>query len=380
MKQVWVIGEKREEMIQMQQLINQNGSLRAVCMLSFEHVKKQLVLLAERKNPHTLHPSLIILDFDKEQEWKSLCVEEIHKQPSLAGVPLLFFVEKSEKQLEKSCYELGAMIVIEKPVSELELMRIERAAWQYDMTRSYEKMLQKQASDLKNAKEIKRLNEQLETRNDLLHQVFGRYFSEGLVEKILENPNGATIGGEKVEATILMSDLRDFTALSENLEPETVTNMLNIYYDEMAKVISKYKGTVIEFLGDGILAVFGAPLYNEKHNENAVLAAIEMQKALISVNEQCRFYEYPELSMGIGIHTGEVFVGNVGSERMMRYNVIGSTVNIASRIQGISESGEVLISSTAAKNLNEKVMLDDGREVSLKGVEKPMTVYRVIFG
>ena len=144
------------------------------------------------------------------------------------------------------------------------------------------------------------------------------------------------------------------------------------------EVIQKYNGTVIEFLGDGILAVFGALLAEENHTESAVAAAIEMQNSMAEVNVYCQSKGYEFLDMGIGIHRGMAFIGNIGSEKVMRYNVIGRVVNECSRIENYSVGNQVLVSDETIRKLNCGVTTGKAIEIKAKGIDKPIPVHEVI--
>ncbi len=377
-KVIWVMGSDRKQMIEAQRQINSSGSMRALCLLSFEALQRAVVTNREEETAGSSTPSLIILDYEMAEKEGFESLSFLKKQRELAGVPLFFIVERRSEELDEECYAKGAMVILHKSFSKSEILRIENTAWQYENIKNYEKMLQKQATDLKAAKEIMRLNQQLKTRNDLLYQIFGRYFSDEVVEVILEHPQGAAIGGEKREVTVMMSDLRGFTSLSEELEPEAVTALLNFYFGKMLEAISYYHGTVIEFLGDGVLAVFGAPLSSERQTADAIAAAISMQNAMEEVADYCKQHEYPILEMGIGIHRGEAFIGNVGSEKMMRYNVIGKVVNECSRIESYSVGGQVLVSEETVEKADCSVEIANQLNIVAKGLKKPLPICEVI--
>ncbi|MCM1179866.1 MAG: hypothetical protein NC347_06400 [Clostridium sp.] len=377
-KTIWVIGNNKKDMIEAQKKINSAGSMRAFCMLTFEALQKAVSGLSENVESHKNMPSLIILDYEMDSKEDFTFLSLLKSQQSLAGVPLFFMTEHRTDELDEECYARGATVVLRKPFSNPEVLRIERTAWQHEVTKNYEKMLRRQAGDLQAARKIHQLNEQLKSRNELLHQIFGRYFSEKVVDVILENPDRAVIGGEKREVTVMISDLRGFTSASENLDPDAVTDLLNFYFTEMLEVITKYHGIVIEFLGDGILAVFGAPLPSKRQSQDAVAAAICMQNSMKNVNCYCEEKGYPTLEMGIGIHQGEVFIGNVGSEKMMRYNVLGKTVNQCSRIESFSVGGQVLVSKETLDQMDCRVEVRNRIEVTAKGLSKPMPVYEVM--
>ncbi len=196
---------------------------------------------------------------------------------------------------------------------------------------------------VKSMKKIQALNDKLELRNKLLSETFGRFLSDEIVKKLLDTPDGLKLGGQKKTLTILMSDIRGFTALSERMDPADLISLLNHYLEEMTEAIQKHGGTIIEFIGDGILAIYGAPDYFEDHATRAVAAAIEMQSKMEAVNKWNNKRGYPPLEMGIGINTGEVIVGNIGSEKRTKYGVAGAAVNLCGRIESYTIGGQVLI-------------------------------------
>ena len=377
-KLIWVVGSDRKEMIDTQRQINSTGSMRAFCMLSVEAVEKAVEAQSRGERSRISTPSLIIMDYQMAEAGEFRLLSLLKNQQALAGVPVFFMVEERSRQIDESCYEHGAMVVLTKPFVHSDIVRIEQTAWQHEVTKNYEKMLQKQAGDLLAAREIVRLNEQLQSRNELLHLILGRYFSDKVIDVIMENSEGAALGGEKRELTVMMSDLRGFTSLSEELEPEEVTGLLNLFFGKMVEAITQYHGTVIEFLGDGILAVFGAPLPSKEQTAEAIAAAITMQNLMGEVNAYCARKGYPALEMGIGIHRGEAFIGNVGSEKMMRYNVIGRVVNECSRIESYSVGGQVLISTESLEKVSCPVEVHNRMEITAKGIQKPVIVNEVI--
>lgn len=224
---------------------------------------------------------------------------------------------------------------------------------------------------------IKKLNTQLEIRNKLLNTTFGRYLSDDIVKELLDTPGGLKLGGKKRSITVMMSDLRGFTQISESLEPTKLIDMLNHYLTVMGDIISEYKGTILEFLGDGILIIFGAPLEEKRHALNAVCAAVKMQKAMEEVNKWNKEQGYPILRMGIGINTGNSIVGNIGSEKHTRYGVIGKHVNLCSRIESYTVGGQILISPSTKSNINEPLEIANQFDVLPKGINTPVTLFDV---
>ena len=214
-------------------------------------------------------------------------------------------------------------------------------------------------------------------QRDFVRHTFGRYLSSEVVEVLLDSPTGLKMSGENREVTFLVSDLRGFTALTSSLSPQQVIEIMNRYFEYMVDVIARYQGTVNEFMGDGILAFFGAPLYADDDPERAVACAIEMQNALVAVNVEQRRLKLPELAMGIGINTGEVVVGNIGSERRASYGAVGTPINAAYRIESFTIGGQILISTTTYERIETEMTIIGTKEVKFKGLDKPVNLYDV---
>jgi len=214
-------------------------------------------------------------------------------------------------------------------------------------------------------------------QRDFIRQTFGRYLSREVVEELLGSPGGLNLGGESREVTFLVSDLRGFTALSMKLSPQEVINILNRYLGKMVEVIRKYRGTLNEIEGDGILTFFGAPLVSKDDHERAVACAIAMQNAMVEVNAEQKRLKLPELAMGIGLNTGEVVVGNIGSEERAKYSAIGSPINTAFRVESHTVGGQILISPTTYEKVKPLAEVRGTMEVRFKGIEQPVTLYDV---
>ena len=210
-----------------------------------------------------------------------------------------------------------------------------------------------------------------------IRKTFGRYLTDEVVATLLESPEGLKLGGERREITILTSDLRGFTATSERLPPEEVVKILNFYLGYMADVITKYQGTIDEFMGDGILVLFGAPITREDDPTRAVACAIDMQLAMEPVNKQMKEWGLTPLEMGIGINTGEVVVGNIGSLKRTKYGIVGSQVNLTYRIESYTTGGQILISGTTLNEVGSIIQINGEKEVMPKGVKQPITIYDV---
>ena len=188
-----------------------------------------------------------------------------------------------------------------------------------------------------------------------------------MAANLLERDDGLEIAGERRRVTVMMTDLRGFTALTERIEPREIIAILNEYLGAMTWVIDDHEGTVDEFIGDGILALFGAFGEREDDAQRAIACAVAMQKALRSVNERSQQRGMPEVAIGIGIATGDVVVGNIGSEKRSKFTAIGSAVNLAARLEGCAGGGEILISPQTYKEVHKLVDVQRVRELELKG-------------
>ena len=213
--------------------------------------------------------------------------------------------------------------------------------------------------------------------SEFLKKMFGRYLSTEVMNSLIENPSALELGGEQRQVTIMMTDLRGFTALSERLEPEKVVQMLNSYFEVMVEVVLKYNGTINEIIGDALLIIFGAPQEMPDRAQRAIACGIDMQNAMAQINEENRSQGLPELEMGIGLNETEVIVGNIGSSKRSKYAVVGSGVNMTSRIESYTVGGQILISESVRQEAGEVLRIDAQRDVLPKGAETPLRIYEV---
>lgn len=227
--------------------------------------------------------------------------------------------------------------------------------------------------------ELTHKTKELNIRNQFITKIFGRYMSDEIVAMLLDSPEGLNLGGESKLVTVVMTDLRGFSSISSSLPPEAVVGMLNDYFKEMTNIIFKYAGTVNEFIGDGILILFGAPITRPDDAARAVACAIEMQLAMVKVNANNREKGFPELEMGIGINTGNVIAGNVGSDMRMKYSVVGSSVNLAARVESYTVGGQILATDATLAHIQpHAVNLHGDFLVPFKGVSKPVKIHNII--
>ena len=217
-----------------------------------------------------------------------------------------------------------------------------------------------------------------EKERNFIRTTFGRYLSREVVEELLDSPEGLKISGKLQKVTFLVSDLRGFTALSMKLSPHEVIDTLNRYLERMVEIIAYHRGTVNEIEGDGILAFFGAPLVGDDDEERAIACALAMQNAMDGINAAQKALNLPRLGMGIRINSGEVVVGNIGSEKRAKYSAIGSAINTAFRIESYTVGGQILISPTTHGKVKESVQIQGSMEVQFKGIDHPVTLYDVV--
>ena len=216
------------------------------------------------------------------------------------------------------------------------------------------------------------LNEQLEKQNRFIRETFGRYTSDDIVQVLLDLPEGLKLGGEKRPVTILMSDLRGFTAMVERLEPTVVVALLNHYLSVMIDLIQAEGGTIDEIIGDAILVLFGAPVPWADAPLRAVRTALAMQKAMAAVNRVHAEQGWPDIAMGIALHHGEVVVGNLGSRKRTKYGVVGRAVNLTARIEGYTVGGQILVSPALQAAVGPGLILGEEILVSGKGMQEPL--------
>jgi adenylate cyclase len=217
------------------------------------------------------------------------------------------------------------------------------------------------------------------SRRALERQALERFMSAPVVEKILANPDQIHLGGENQVVTILFSDIRGFTRLSEHMEPQFVVELLNEYFTEMTDLIFETGGTLDKYLGDGIMAVFGAPLTRPDDAWRSAKTAIEMQRALVLLNRDWEARGRPSVQMGIGINTGPVTAGNIGSSRRMDYTVIGDAVNLASRLCANAAGGQILVSEFAFNQLGGTIPAERLEPIRVKGKTEPVEIYQLLW-
>jgi adenylate cyclase len=226
------------------------------------------------------------------------------------------------------------------------------------------------------AVENARAHERL-AREEVARANYSRFLPEYVVKQMLENPDSFKLGGVNQTITILFADIRGFTRISEHSPPERIVGLLNKYFSAMTDIIFAHGGTLDKYLGDGLMALFGAPTATPDDANNALNAAVAMQRRMIGLNQDLHAEGFSELGVGIGLHTGEVTVGYIGSERRSEYTAIGDTVNTASRLESNALGGQILISDATAKAAHSRYRLESREPITVKNRTQPVVLWEV---
>ncbi len=299
-------------------------------------------------------PDIILLDIMMpEMDGYAVCWF-LKMNDQTRDIPIIFLTAKTEECDETKGLNLGAVDYITKPISGPIVM-----------------------ARIKTHLEVKLLSDHLKKRNQFIKTTFGRFMSDDVVEKLLDSPDGLKLGGESLTVTVVMSDLRGFSALSEQWPPEIVVGMLNNYLAVMTQVIFRYSGIINEIIGDAILILFGAPITRPDDSDRAIACALEMQSAMAQVNQHNRLNDLPDLAMGIGVNTGKVVAGNIGSSMRMHYTVIGDTVNLSERVESRAVGGQVLLTESTMQATSLDVVVKEKLTLVVKGFKNPVDVYDV---
>jgi class 3 adenylate cyclase len=214
---------------------------------------------------------------------------------------------------------------------------------------------------------------------EFIKKTLSTYVTQQVADLILSDPAKAGIQGERRVISILFVDIRNFTSLAENTDAQKIVNLLNGYFSMMVDIVIKYEGTIDKFLGDALMALFGAPLSFKDHAEKAVLAALEIKKAMYAFNESLTAEHLGPIRIGIGVSSGEAIVGNIGSAgKKMEYTAIGDTVNIAQRLQSVSRHSNIIISQKTHDLVKHKFEIKPQEPVLVKGKDKPIVIYEVM--
>jgi adenylate cyclase len=214
-------------------------------------------------------------------------------------------------------------------------------------------------------------------REEVARANYSRFMPEYVVKQLLENPDSFKLGGINQTITVLFADIRGFTAFSEREKPEKVVGLLNRYFSAMSEIIFAHGGTLDKYIGDGLMAIFGAPNTTPKDAENAVRTAVTMQKRLISLNQELTTEGFVPVNIGIGLHTGEATIGYIGSDQRSEYTAIGDTVNLAARLESNTRGGQILVSEATAIECGNLFSFIPCEPLNVKNRLQPVSLFEV---
>jgi class 3 adenylate cyclase len=289
-------------------------------------------------------------------------LRRIKEHPDWRATPVIMISGRQDMDGIIECIEAGADDYLLKPFNPVLLQArikagIERKRW-HDREEQY--------------------RQQLERNEKFIRATFGRYLSDEIVTDILERPEGLELGGDLRKVTIMMSDIRGFTTLSERLAPTQVVTLINRYLAAMIDIIMAHQGTIDEFIGDAILAVFGAPQRRDDDADRAVSCALAMQAAMSDLNQENAAQGLPRISTGIALNTGDVIAGNIGSERRSKYGFVGHPMNVTSRIEDLTAGGEILASDSTVQSLQGNYAVGASQTLKVKGIEQSIQVHQIL--
>ena len=307
-------------------------------------------------------PDLVLLDLMMPDMNGYEVLQVIRNDEALRRIPVVVVSGMQDEEGAVRCIDAGASDYLLKPVNATLLRArigasLEAKRWR-DREREY--------------------LAELEKSQRFIRKIFGRYLSDEIVQRLLDDNDGLQLGGELRQVTILMADIRGFSALSQQLGPEQCVKLLNNYFGAMTEVIQRFRGTVDEFVGDGILVIFGAPLSDNDDCDRALACAVAMQLAIATVNERNLADGLPAITMGIGMNTGDVVAGNIGSELRSKYGVVGHNVNLTGRIESCTVGGQILAAPATIAASSVDVLSGQSVMVALKGMGDAVELTEVL--
>jgi len=299
-------------------------------------------------------PDLIILDIMMPKMDGFEVARRLRQQEETRAIPILMVTALRELRDKIRGLESGADDFLSKPFNRIELLARVRSLLR-----------------------IKQLHDELQAKNALLERVLNRYVSEEITREILRDPeHQLRLGGQHCRVSVLFADIRGFTSFAERRDAAHVLESLNTIFNVLAPIVFHYGGTLDKYLGDAIMAFYGAPIPTENDPERAVRTAWDMRLKFAELQQ--RRPELQELMIGIGICTGEAVVGNVGSEQRMDYTVIGNTPNTAKRLQEAAQHGQILIDEVTYQAVSHVVEAREIEPLVLKGRSEPVRAYEVV--
>ena len=309
----------------------------------------------------TMPVDLILIDLGSSEQSGLRLLRELKSSDEWRHIPVVVMSGSAETESVVRCIEAGAEDYLFKPLNPVLLRArigagIERKRW-LDRESQY--------------------RSELERNERFIRKVFGRYLSAEIVETLLGDPEGLDLGGIQRTVTVMMADIRGFTTICEKLPPNRVVTLLNNYLGTMADIIMKHSGTVDEFIGDAILAIFGAPISRTDDADRAIECALEMQRAMKQLNLINMQEGLPPIAVGISLNTGPVIAGNIGSEKRSKYGVVGHTVNQTARIEEHCPGDAIYVAKSTLQATRKVPCIEEHIRIQAKGIHQALEVYRV---
>ena len=304
----------------------------------------------EMVNAH--QPDLVILDVNMpEMDGFAVC-EAIKSTPATAKIPVIMLTARADVDSRVIGLELGADDYLPKPFHPRELI-----------------------AHIQSRLRAKAITDDLREQRETIRHTFERFVAHEIVEQLLQDPTQVTLGGSETIVTVFFADLQGFTRLAQHSNPQRLLEMLNGYHALLVAHIMEHGGTVDKFLGDGIMALYNTPLAFEDHALRAVRTALSIREALPAFHQQL---DAPfRLAVNFGIATGKAIVGTVGTPNLMDFTAIGDTVNLASRLQRLSDNGEITVSETTYDLVRDHVIAHRIPGRAIRGREEPVVTYQV---
>jgi len=299
-------------------------------------------------------PDLILLDILMPKKDGFEVAKALRSQEETESIPILMITALTGLEDKIKALESGADDILSKPFYNVEVLARVRSLLR-----------------------IKQLHDELQTKNALLERVLMRYVSGDVAREIMSNPDqNLQLGGQSCEVSVLFADIRGFTRFSERREPFQVTQVLNTIFNNLAMSVFENRGTLDKYIGDAIMAFYGAPVPASDNAVQAVRSAWMMQQTFSRLREENDVMS--ELGLGMGINAGDAIVGNVGSEQLMDYTVIGNTPNIAKRLQERAHPGQILITESVYQTVEDFIVVRKIEPLHLKGISEPVRAYEIL--
>ena len=328
---------------------------------------------------HRHPPDLVLLDILMPELDGHEVLTRLKESGVLRSLPVIVVSSVDDMESIVRCIEAGADDYLIKPFSHALLRARIASSLEKKRLRDQEAAFRQQIEHYSLNLE-KTVREQVLriTASELERANLSRYLSPSIVDAVLTSEREMHLGGSVTRATVLFADIRGYTRLSQQLGAAEIMAMLNEHFTSLSEIVFECEGTLDKFIGDSVMAVFGAPFSTGRDEYNALNAALKIQRKLCSAAERRRREGKPPIQVGIGINTGDLVCGNLGSPQKMDFTVIGDTVNISSRLQGIAKGGEIIVGEATFAAIKDDFHFEEIGEIELKNSMRPVRCYRVL--